>query len=46
MAQDQTGLSMIEYIVLGALIMATVGLAAWQLVGAIAHRFDAYRSQM
>jgi Flp pilus assembly pilin Flp len=46
MARDQNGLSMVEYIVLGALIMAVVGAATWQLAGAIAQRFDDYQDQM
>ena len=43
---DDGGLTMIEYIILAALILAVVGLAAWQLAGAVAGRLDAYRGQL
>jgi Flp pilus assembly pilin Flp len=46
MVRDDAGLTLVEYIVLGALILAIVGLAAWQLAGSIAQRLDAYRNQL
>jgi len=46
MLQDDAGLSMVEYVILAALILAVVGAAAWQLAGAIAGRLADYRDQL
>ncbi len=35
-----------EYILLAAIVLTVVGIAAWQLAGAIAARLDAYRSSL
>ena len=43
---DEGGLTIIEYIWLGVIILAVVGVAIWQLAGAIAGRFDAFRDQL
>ena len=37
------GLTMVEYILGGALILAVTGLALWQLAASIAARYDAFR---
>lgn len=46
MVRDQTGLSMVEYVVLASLILAVVGVAVWQLAGSIADRFNTYHAQL
>lgn len=46
MWKDNSGLSMVEYIILAALVLAVVGASAWQLAKAIAARLDAYRQQL
>jgi hypothetical protein len=39
-------LSIVEYILGGALILAVVGLALWQLAGAIAARYRSFNSSL
>ena len=40
------GLTIVEYILGGALVLATVGGALWSLAGAIAGRFDAFNNNL
>jgi Flp pilus assembly pilin Flp len=42
----QRGLTMVEYILGGALVLAVVGLAIWGLAGSIAGRFNAFNSSL
>lgn len=46
MWDDDLGLTIMEYILLAAIVLAVVGVAAWQLAQAIAARLDAYRQQL
>jgi len=43
---DKNGLTLVEYIVGGALILALVGTAIWSLAGAIAGRFNAFNNSL
>jgi Flp pilus assembly pilin Flp len=43
---DRNGLSMVEYILGGALVLAVVGMAIWNLAGAIAARFEAFNDSL
>lgn len=46
MLKDKRGLTLVEYIVAAALILAIVGSSVWALTGAIAGRLDEFRSQL
>jgi len=46
MLKDQRGLTLVEYIIGAALILAVVGASVWALTGAIAGRLDEFRSQL
>jgi len=46
MLKDHRGLTQMEYIILAAIVLAVVGLSAWQLAQAIAARLDAYRDSL
>lgn len=46
MWDDDLGLTIMEYILLAAIVLAVVGSVAWQLAQAIAARLDAYRQQL
>jgi Flp pilus assembly pilin Flp len=46
MLKNPEGLTLVEYIILAALILVAVGTSAWQLAGAIGGRLDAYRNQL
>jgi len=46
MLKDQRGLTLVEYIIGAALILAVVGSSVWALAGAIAGRLDKFRSQL
>ena len=39
-------LSIVEYILGGALILAVIGLALWQLAGSIAARYNDFNSNL
>lgn len=43
---DKKALSLIEYIVGGVVILAIVGMAIWNLAGAIAGRFNAFNNSL
>jgi len=42
--KDRRGVTAIEYIVIGAIILIVVGTALWQLAGSIAARFVDFNS--
>jgi hypothetical protein len=42
----RTALSMVEYILGGALVLAVVGLALWQLAESIAARYNAFNNSL
>lgn len=46
MLKDRRGLTMVEYIIGAALILAVVGTSVWALTDAIAERLDEFRSQL
>ena len=43
---DKTGLTIVEYIIGGAIVLAIVGLAIWQLAGSIARRLSDYNNAL
>ena len=40
------GLAIVEYILGGALVLAIVGVALWQLAGSIAQRFSDFNNRL
>ena len=46
MLKDQRGLTLVEYIIGAALILAVVGTSLWALTTAVAQRLDEFRGQL